>query len=271
MSHLVSIVSGILGSLSFPFGVIEERFYGPSGEEVPLLFAFGVDSVSYHRALNFVRVGDRIFVDCFFKPLVFPLTNGSGEVIYITASNSIFAKSPVHAQYSAMMVYALEKVPLRGQHFLDLGAGDGLCSLLAKIRGASSVTSIDLNSQVLENLYKYLELNELAYDGVHTSCDDITSCDFKDRLPLNKITVVCANLGANQYENDPNIASILLLEHLPNVKYFLGGGYSEDPKHSPENDISLLRRFGFDKLHWIKQRKCEEYPNPKVTFIAERV
>lgn len=252
---------------------IEQTIYGPDNKPIQVVFGFQPKVPEENpRQMIYTKIGQRMLVDHRLQRWihVFLKKNSTEQVLYLHEFDTIMQESHVHAEYSSLAIYALDYVDVRGRTFLDLGAADGLCSLVALHNGAKHAIAVDIDPRRLAVLPRHLETNAMDPTRATTQWEDITWHDFKEKIPKDGIDVVCANLGAHQYEDEPNVAAILLLEHLPRARYFIGGGYAEDEPHRPDDDIELLAEMGFRNVRWVRQQRSDQVQYPKCAFIAER-
>ncbi len=253
--------------------IVELPFYNPNNREIPFSLCFHMNTIPGERAerLTYAKVGDRLFTDSSRKLImeyIFGMKNNS-QVVYLQDFNCVFNKV-AESQYSGLVVHVLEYIPMEGTHVLDLGCAEGVLSLTSKKLGAKTITAIDISQDRLNLLRRNIDINDLQESDFHLHCQDLTKEGLEALIPTEEIDIVCANLGMNQYKDHPDKAAIQLLDKLPNVKYFVGGGYAKNERHSPDATIKLLAQKGYTSIRWLVQKLSEEIKELKVAFIAQR-
>ncbi len=101
-----------------------------------------------------------------------------------------------HHATTQQMLKALISLDLTGKSVLDVGTGTGVLAIVAKKRGAASVTGIDIETWCVENAQENAAKNKLT--AITFSNEDISS------LKLQEQDLILANINRN-----------VLLDHIP--------------------------------------------------------
>lgn len=67
-----------------------------------------------------------------------------------------------HHETTAMMIELMLNTDFEGKNVLDIGCGSGVLAILASMKGAESVTAIDIDSWSTENTIENYEINEIS-------------------------------------------------------------------------------------------------------------
>ncbi len=233
---------------------------------LPDIHGEGVAKLSYGTGINlngpqhvsptrvaYVRVGDRVFVDsCYRERMEKVLGDCSKSVLYLEHFDSILGWGHEHMAYSSLMARATRSAMMFGSHVLDLGAGDGLASLVALSSGASRVIAVDRDEEPLEKMRRHLQANDFDLGGVRQLCYDITDPSLEEALVGEQPHIVLANIGKNQYPGDPSSSAIALAGKMPSVFTFVGSGYARGCKHDPQEDLDALAAYGFRSVRFFE-------------------
>lgn len=95
-----------------------------------------------------------------------------------------------HHATTALMLGALLGLDLKGKTVIDMGTGTGILAMLAAMRGAGSVTGIEIDPFAYENALENVKLNGL--DGIR-----IINGDASALTALAKADVFIANINRN--------------------------------------------------------------------------
>lgn len=121
-----------------------------------------------------------------------------------------------HSTTSLMMRYILEN-PMEGKSVIDMGTGTGILAILAKMRGAGTVTGIEIDEAAWENSVENCRLNNIEADMIHGDASALATLMPADYL--------FANINRNIILNDINIYVKALRE---NGQMMLSGFYEQD-------------------------------------------
>lgn len=115
-----------------------------------------------------------------------------------------------HHATTSMMVRQLLRVPLSGKRVIDMGAGTGILSILAKMLGAESVVGIEIDPAAYENAHENVKLNNVEItilEGDSSRLQELQSADiFLANINRN---VILADLS--EYVNSLKQGGLLIL------------------------------------------------------------
>lgn len=115
-----------------------------------------------------------------------------------------------HHATTSMMVRQLLRVPLSGKWVIDMGAGTGILSILAKMLGAESVVGIEIDPAAYENAHENVKLNNVEItilEGDSSRLQELQSADiFLANINRN---VILADLS--EYVNSLKQGGLLIL------------------------------------------------------------
>lgn len=94
-----------------------------------------------------------------------------------------------HHDTTSQMMRHILSLHLEGKDVIDIGTGTGILAFLAKMRGASQVTGIEIDRPAFENAVENASLNDCDVDFIH---GDASALD-----KLEKADVVFANINRN--------------------------------------------------------------------------
>ena len=94
-----------------------------------------------------------------------------------------------HHDTTSQMMRHILSLHLEGKDVIDIGTGTGILAFLAKMRGASQVTGIEIDRPAFENAIENASLNNCNVDFIH---GDASALD-----KLEKADVVFANINRN--------------------------------------------------------------------------
>lgn len=121
-----------------------------------------------------------------------------------------------HDTTSQMMRYIL-RLPLEGKSVVDMGTGTGILAILAKMRGASLVTGIEIDEPAYVNAIEHASLNDVDINLIHGDASALSA--------LDKADYVFANINRNIILGDiDRYVSVLK----PGGEMLLSGFYRED-------------------------------------------
>lgn len=146
-----------------------------------------------------------------------------------------------HETTTMMLEYILNQ-DVKGKKVLDMGCGTGILGILASMRGADSITAIDIDKWSYEGTLENSRLN--AIKNIEVKQGDASL------LGGEKYDLILANIQRNVLLNDmPAYQSILN----PGGKLIMSGFYSEDISPIKEKAESLgLIDAGFTKMNnWV--------------------
>lgn len=94
-----------------------------------------------------------------------------------------------HHDTTSQMMRHILSLHLEGKDVIDIGTGTGILAFLAKMRGASQVTGIEIDRPAFENAIENASFNNCDVDFIH---GDASALD-----KLEKADVVFANINRN--------------------------------------------------------------------------
>ena len=182
-----------------------------------------------------IVIGDRCVIHSTFHQDV-------PQAEYDIVINPQMAFGTGHHETTSLIIGELLDTDLQGKRVLDMGCGTSILAILARMRGASSCTAIDIDDWCVRNSLENIALNHL--DGIHVYQGDASS--LTDKGPFD---VVIANINRNilladmrHYAARMNQGAMLLIS----------GFYTEDiPALRSEAERLGLRYTGKrEKNHW---------------------
>lgn len=121
-----------------------------------------------------------------------------------------------HDTTSQMMKHILN-LPLEGKSVIDMGTGTGILAILAKMRGASEVTGIEIDEPAYLNAIEHAGLNNTPVRLIHGDASALVA--------LPKADYLFANINRNIILNDIDRYAAALKE---GGSMLLSGFYEED-------------------------------------------
>ncbi len=122
-----------------------------------------------------------------------------------------------HHETTSLMVSEILKMDLKGKTVLDMGCGTSVLAILASMKGASSVTAIDIDDWCVENSLENIAMNNI--NNIQVMAGDASL------LPGMHFDVILANINRNILLNDMHKYAGCLAEE---GNLFMSGFYSED-------------------------------------------
>ena len=146
-----------------------------------------------------------------------------------------------HETISTMMEMML-KTSFEKKVVLDMGCGTAILSILASMRGAKSVTGVDIDEWAYENALENIQLN-------HISNMDIL-LGGSEQIAGKKYDIILANINRNVLLENMKIYSACMNE---NSELYMSGFYKEDiPVICEEaNHCGLVLETYTEKNRWV--------------------
>lgn len=123
-----------------------------------------------------------------------------------------------HHETTSLIIGELLENDLRGKAVLDMGCGTSILAILARMRGASGCTAIDIDEWCVRNSLENIALNGL--DGIGVFLGDASSLAGK-----GPFDVVIANINRNILLND---MKHYVARMYPGAELYMSGFYVED-------------------------------------------
>ena len=130
-----------------------------------------------------IVIGDRCVIHSTFHQDV-------PQAEYDIVINPQMAFGTGHHETTSLIIGELLDTDLQGKRVLDMGCGTSILAILARMRGASSCTAIDIDDWCVRNSLENIALNHL--DGIHVYQGDASF--LTDKGPFD---VVIANINRN--------------------------------------------------------------------------
>ena len=107
-----------------------------------------------------IVIGDRVVVHSTFHKDV-------PEAEYDIVIDPKMAFGTGHHDTTSQMMRLILELPLKGRNVIDMGAGTGILSILAKMRGADCVTGIEIDEPAYLNAVEHASLNKTDINLIH--------------------------------------------------------------------------------------------------------
>lgn len=154
-----------------------------------------------------------------------------------------------HHDTTSQMMRHILSLHLEGKDVIDIGTGTGILAFLAKMRGASQVTGIEIDRPAFENAIENASLNNCNVDFIH---GDASALD-----KLEKADVVFANINRNIILEDMDRYSKALKKE---GTMLLSGFYESDvplileeaARHNLSETGRLISQSGWTALKLFK-------------------
>ena len=146
-----------------------------------------------------------------------------------------------HETTSSMMEMMLE-TSFVGKTVLDMGCGTAILAILASLRGAKSVTAVDIDEWAYKNACENVSLNHISNIEVLLGGSE--------RIVGNKYDIILANINRNiLLENMKTYASCMS----ENSELYMSGFYKEDiPVICEEAErCGLIMESYIEKKRWV--------------------
>lgn len=86
-----------------------------------------------------------------------------------------------HHDTTSQMMRLILELPLEGKNVIDVGTGTGILAILAKMRGASTVSGVEIDEPAYLNAVEHAALNDVELNLVHgdaRALENLESADF---------------------------------------------------------------------------------------------
>lgn len=147
-----------------------------------------------------------------------------------------------HHETTSTMMEMMLKTSFENKVVLDMGCGTAILSILASMRGAKSVTGVDIDEWAYENALENIQLN-------HISNIDIL-LGGSEQIAGKKYDIILANINRNVLLENMKIYSACMNE---NSELYMSGFYKEDiPVICEEaNHCGLVLETYTEKNRWV--------------------
>ncbi|WP_165042017.1 50S ribosomal protein L11 methyltransferase [Dysgonomonas sp. ZJ709] len=146
-----------------------------------------------------------------------------------------------HHQTTELMIREILKNDFTEKSILDMGCGTAILAILASMRGANTITAIDIDKWAYDNAMENLKLNNIENVKVEIGGAELLGKDSYD--------IILANINRNILLNDINIyASVLNVGGC----LYMSGFYTEDiPAIKAECEKhGLSFNYNVEKENW---------------------
>jgi ribosomal protein L11 methyltransferase len=100
-----------------------------------------------------------------------------------------------HHETTALMIKEMLEISFKGKKVLDMGCGTGVLAILASMRGAASITAIDINEWAYKNAVENAEKNGISNISVCKGDVSIAGCETFDIILVNiQLSVILGDI-----------------------------------------------------------------------------
>lgn len=230
------VLSAVLGEVGFesfveqPDGIaayIQKELYSESALQ-KMLADFPLPDA--HITYDYVEAEDKDWNEewekNFFQPIVIDdrcvihstFHHDVPQAEYDIVINPQMAFGTGHHETTSLIIGELLDSDLQGKSLLDMGCGTSILAILARMRGASPCTAIDIDEWCVRNSLENIGLN--GVDSIAVSQGDASS--LKDKGPFD---VVIANINRNILLND---MKHYIARMNPGAELLMSGFYTDD-------------------------------------------
>ena len=155
-----------------------------------------------------------------------------------------------HHETTSLMLEWILRHDFTGENVLDMGCGTAILAILARMRGATSSTAIDIDEWAYQNALENIRLNHI--DGIDVLLGD------KALLGDGRLyDTVLANINRNIHlDNMQAYASVM---HTGSTIY-MSGFYTQDlpTLQACARQYGLLYKDHLEKNNWVAARFVKE-------------
>ena len=155
-----------------------------------------------------------------------------------------------HHETTSLMLEWILRHDFTGENVLDMGCGTAILAILARMRGATSATAIDIDEWAYQNALENIRLNHI--DGIDVLLGD------KSLLGDGRLyDTVLANINRNIHlDNMQAYASVM---HTGSTIY-MSGFYTQDlpSLQTCARQYGLLYKDHLEKNNWVAARFVKE-------------
>ena len=249
------LLSAFLGEIGFDsFVSFEEGLFAyiPSSlfDEDRMKRSFALVPVDY----SVIEIPDRNWNEEWEKNYFTPIVIGNECVVHSSFHTDIpevkydilidpkMSFGTGHHETTSTMMEMMLKTSFENKVVLDMGCGTAILSILARMRGAKSVTGVDIDEWAYENALENIQLN-------HISNMDIL-LGGSEQIAGKKYDIILANINRNVLLENMKIYSACMNE---NSELYMSGFYKEDiPVICEEaNHCGLVLETYTEKNRWV--------------------
>ena len=254
------VLSGVLGEAGFESFVeqtdgitayIQKELYNESLLKEALAdFPLPDTQIEY----NFVEAEDKDWNEEWEKNFFQPIVIGDRCVIHSTFHNDVpqaeydivinpqMAFGTGHHETTSLIISELLNSELEGKSLLDMGCGTSILAILARMRGATPCTAIEIDEWCVRNSIENIELNKVT--DIDVELGDAGTLQGK-----GPFDVVIANINRNILLND--MKQYVACMH-PGSELYMSGFYVDDipviREEAERNGLNFIHHQ--EKNHW---------------------
>lgn len=156
---------------------------------------FPVEDVAFSIASEFIKGVDwnEEWEKNYFKPILIDnlcvvhstFHHDVPEAQYDIVIDPKMAFGTGHHDTTSQMMRLILSLPLENKTVIDMGTGTGILAILAKMRGATKVTGIEIDEPAYLNAVDHTELNKTDVDMIHGDATALTDLEPADYLFAN--------------------------------------------------------------------------------------
>lgn len=139
-----------------------------------------------------------------------------------------------HHSTTSLIIDKILKMEFAGKSVLDMGTGTGILAILAAMRGAQSVTAVEIDPMAHANAVENVASN--GHPEINVLLGDASTL-----VDIDRVDVMFANINRNIILNDIDAYRTAIK---PGGLLYLSGFYTEDVPVLEEKALSL----GFEKV-----------------------
>lgn len=253
------LLSAFLGEIGFDsFVSFEEGLFAyiPSSlfDEDRMKRSFALVPVDCAIDYSVIEIPDRNWNEEWEKNYFTPIVIGNECVVHSSFHTDIpevkydilidpkMSFGTGHHETTSTMMEMMLKTSFENKVVLDMGCGTAILSILASMRGAKSVTGVDIDEWAYENALENIQLN-------HISNIDIL-LGGSEQIAGKKYDIILANINRNVLLKNMKIYSACMNE---NSELYMSGFYKEDiPVICEEaNHCGLVLETYTEKNRWV--------------------
>ena len=253
------LLSAFLGEIGFDsFVSFEEGLFAyiPSSlfDEDRMKRSFALVPVDCAIDYSVIEIPDRNWNEEWEKNYFTPIVIGNECVVHSSFHTDIpevkydilidpkMSFGTGHQETTSTMMEMMLKTSFENKVVLDMGCGTAILSILASMRGAKSVTGVDIDEWAYENALENIQLN-------HISNMDIL-LGGSEQIAGKKYDIILAIINRNVLLENMKIYSACMNE---NSELYMSGFYKEDiPVICEEaNHCGLVLETYTEKNRWV--------------------